>query len=282
MGAATLHLSFDGVLNDKLRGWYRSTYVDEDGREQVIATSQMQATDCRRAFPCWDEPDFKAIFGVQLVVDDGLLAISNGPETGAHGARRRQGRGHASPRRCRCRPTSWRSWSARWRRPNRSTSTARRSASCTRPARGTSPGSGSTSVASRWRGSSSTTASPTRRTRSTSSPSPTSPPGRWRTSAASPSGRACSSSTRRPARRTSSSSWSTWSATSSPTCGSATSSRCAGGTASGSTRRSPRSWRCSPATSSDRSGSAGPPSHSSAASRSRPTRWPALDRSSSR
>jgi puromycin-sensitive aminopeptidase len=82
MGAATLHLSFEGILNDKLRGWYRSTYVDEAGVERVIATSQMQATDCRRAFPCWDEPDFKAIFGVQLVVDEGLLAISNGPETG--------------------------------------------------------------------------------------------------------------------------------------------------------------------------------------------------------
>jgi puromycin-sensitive aminopeptidase len=46
----------------------------------VIATSQMQATDCRRAFPCWDEPDFKAVFGVTLVVADDLLAVSNGPE----------------------------------------------------------------------------------------------------------------------------------------------------------------------------------------------------------
>ena len=40
----------------------------------------MQATDCRRAFPCWDEPDFKAVFDVTLVVDPDLLAVSNGPE----------------------------------------------------------------------------------------------------------------------------------------------------------------------------------------------------------
>ena len=79
-GASVLTIEFDGVLNDKLRGFYRSTYVDGDGVEQVIAATQMQATDCRRAFPCWDEPDFKAVFAVTLDVEDGLTAISNSPE----------------------------------------------------------------------------------------------------------------------------------------------------------------------------------------------------------
>jgi len=76
----TLHLEFRGVLNDKLRGFYRSTFTDAAGRERVIATTQMQSTDCRRAFPCWDEPDLKAVFGVTLVVDEDLMAISNEPE----------------------------------------------------------------------------------------------------------------------------------------------------------------------------------------------------------
>ena len=67
-GTALLSISFTGMLNDKLRGFYRSTYVDDAGLEQVIATTQMQSTDCRKAFPCWDEPDFKAVFGVSLVV----------------------------------------------------------------------------------------------------------------------------------------------------------------------------------------------------------------------
>ncbi len=79
-GSATITIGFTGILNDKLHGFYRSTYVGDDGTEHVIACSQMQATDCRRAFPCFDEPDFKASFGITLVVDDGLLAISNGPE----------------------------------------------------------------------------------------------------------------------------------------------------------------------------------------------------------
>ncbi len=75
-----LAIGFDGELNDLLRGFYRSTYTDDDGVEQVIATTQMESTDCRRAFPCWDEPEFKAVFGVVLDVEDGLTAISNGPE----------------------------------------------------------------------------------------------------------------------------------------------------------------------------------------------------------
>lgn len=79
-GSATIEIHFAGVLNDKLRGFYRSTYVDGNGDQQVIATTQMQATDCRRAFPCWDEPEYKAVFGITLDVADGLTAISNGAE----------------------------------------------------------------------------------------------------------------------------------------------------------------------------------------------------------
>ena len=79
-GRAMLRIEFAGVLNDLLRGFYRSTYIDDAGHEQVIATTQMQATDCRRAFPCWDEPEFKAVFGISLDVEEGLTAISNGPE----------------------------------------------------------------------------------------------------------------------------------------------------------------------------------------------------------
>jgi puromycin-sensitive aminopeptidase len=78
-GVWHLHLTFTGILNDKLHGFYRSTFRDEDGVEQVIATTQFEATDARRAFPCWDEPDFKAGFAITLIIDDGLTAISNGP-----------------------------------------------------------------------------------------------------------------------------------------------------------------------------------------------------------
>ena len=77
-GEWRLHLSFEGTLNDKLRGFYRSTYKDQTGAVQTIAATQFEATDARRAFPCWDEPDFKAVFATTLVIDKGLTAVSNG------------------------------------------------------------------------------------------------------------------------------------------------------------------------------------------------------------
>ena len=79
-GPCVLECDFTGVLNDKLRGFYRSTFRDEQGNEHVIATTQCQSTDARRAFPCWDEPDRKAVFSLALEVDADLLAISNGAE----------------------------------------------------------------------------------------------------------------------------------------------------------------------------------------------------------
>ena len=79
-GEWTLRLSFRGDLNPRLTGFYRSTYRDEAGNTQVIGTTHFEATDARRAFPCWDEPDLKAVFAITLVVKEGLAAISNGPE----------------------------------------------------------------------------------------------------------------------------------------------------------------------------------------------------------
>ena len=78
-GPATLDISFTGVLNDKLRGFYRSRYVDASGEERYLATTQFEATDARRAFPCWDEPALKASFQVTLVVPSDLRAVSNTP-----------------------------------------------------------------------------------------------------------------------------------------------------------------------------------------------------------
>jgi len=76
-GAWRLTMAFRGTLNDKLRGFYRSTYKDERGGTHNLATTQFEATDARRAFPCWDEPDFKAVFATTLVIDPTLTAVSN-------------------------------------------------------------------------------------------------------------------------------------------------------------------------------------------------------------
>ncbi|MCX5722586.1 MAG: M1 family metallopeptidase [Nitrospirae bacterium] len=76
-GTWRLTILFSGTLNDKLRGFYRSTYKDEQGATHNMAATQFEATDARRAFPCWDEPDFKAIFATTLVIDPALTVVSN-------------------------------------------------------------------------------------------------------------------------------------------------------------------------------------------------------------
>jgi len=76
-GEWRLHLTFQGKLNDQLRGFYRSTYKDAAGITHTMAATQFEATDARRAFPCWDEPDFKAVFATTLVIDPRLTAVSN-------------------------------------------------------------------------------------------------------------------------------------------------------------------------------------------------------------
>ncbi len=75
-GKIKLTISFKGILNDKMRGFYRSSYIYE-AKVRNIATTQFEATDARRAFPCFDEPAHKAIFHVSLVVPKGKTAISN-------------------------------------------------------------------------------------------------------------------------------------------------------------------------------------------------------------
>ena len=78
-GPAQLEMQFTGILNDRLVGFYRSEYQDAEGQTKYLATTQFEATDARRAFPCWDEPAQKAVFDVTLVFDDGYQTVSNTP-----------------------------------------------------------------------------------------------------------------------------------------------------------------------------------------------------------
>lgn len=74
---AQLRIKFNGILNDNLAGFYRSSYKTKSGEKKYMATTQMEPTDARRAFPCFDEPALKAKFTVTLVADKGLTCLSN-------------------------------------------------------------------------------------------------------------------------------------------------------------------------------------------------------------
>ncbi|XP_077419547.1 aminopeptidase Ey-like [Vanacampus margaritifer] len=67
---------FEGELADDLGGFYRSEYL-QDGEKKVLATTQMQPTDARKAFPCFDEPAMKAVFHMTLIHPQDTVALSN-------------------------------------------------------------------------------------------------------------------------------------------------------------------------------------------------------------
>ena len=73
-GDATLRIHFTGILNNELRGFYLSKTP-----RRSYAVTQFESTDARRAFPCFDEPAFKATFQVKLTIDNGDTAIANTP-----------------------------------------------------------------------------------------------------------------------------------------------------------------------------------------------------------
>lgn len=79
IGKADLFIDFIGILNDKLVGLYRSEYKDKQGKTKFMASTQFEAADARRAFPCWDEPEAKATFDVSVITDNNFTAISNMP-----------------------------------------------------------------------------------------------------------------------------------------------------------------------------------------------------------
>ncbi|KAF2790722.1 hypothetical protein K505DRAFT_327375 [Melanomma pulvis-pyrius CBS 109.77] len=74
---ASVTMTFSGVLNDNMAGFYRSSFTAEDGSTTYMATTQMEPTDARRAFPCFDEPALKAEFTVTLIADKKMTCLSN-------------------------------------------------------------------------------------------------------------------------------------------------------------------------------------------------------------
>jgi aminopeptidase N len=73
-GPATIVIRYTGILNEELRGFYLGKLTD--GRKYAV--TQFESTDARRAFPCFDEPAYKATFDITIIADKNLVAISNG------------------------------------------------------------------------------------------------------------------------------------------------------------------------------------------------------------
>lgn len=72
-----LGINFTGILNNQMSGFYRSMHKDKEGNTRCIATTQMEPTYCRKAFPCFDEPALKATFDITIAADPALTVLSN-------------------------------------------------------------------------------------------------------------------------------------------------------------------------------------------------------------
>jgi aminopeptidase N len=72
-GSAKIHITYTGILNSEMRG----LYLGKDDQGRKYAATQFEATDARRAYPSFDEPDYKATFDITAVADKGQVAISN-------------------------------------------------------------------------------------------------------------------------------------------------------------------------------------------------------------
>jgi aminopeptidase 2 len=78
----TLRLQFTALLRNDMSGFYLSTYKDGKGNTQQLAATQFESESARAAFPCFDEPSFKATYDIGLRVDVAKFptVLSNMPE----------------------------------------------------------------------------------------------------------------------------------------------------------------------------------------------------------
>ncbi|XP_026481703.1 puromycin-sensitive aminopeptidase-like [Ctenocephalides felis] len=77
IGRGALLFDYSGLLNEKPKGFFRSTYTNFEGKTAYAALTHFETSDARRCFPCWDEPSFKATFTIILLVPQGYTGISN-------------------------------------------------------------------------------------------------------------------------------------------------------------------------------------------------------------
>lgn len=73
-----LKISYIGQIRDNLQGFYKSSYT-VNNETKWMASTQFQATDARRAFPCFDEPEFKATYILTLGRPSNMITLSNMP-----------------------------------------------------------------------------------------------------------------------------------------------------------------------------------------------------------
>ncbi|KAM0255025.1 hypothetical protein ACHAQJ_006173 [Trichoderma viride] len=85
---ASVVVEFQGIINNEMAGFYRSKYkpaatpaasVPHDDEWHYMLSTQFESCDARRAFPCYDEPNLKATYDLDIEIPADQVALSNMP-----------------------------------------------------------------------------------------------------------------------------------------------------------------------------------------------------------
>ena len=79
VGPHTLTFAYTGKIEQQPRGLFTQPYTNHDGTNGLMLTTQMEPTDARRMFPCWDEPAFRATFQLTATVNADWAVVGNMP-----------------------------------------------------------------------------------------------------------------------------------------------------------------------------------------------------------
>lgn len=73
-------INYRGIMpTNGWSGYYAIRYVNSEGNQVYYGSTQFEATDARRAFPCYDEIGRRALFTIRITHDPSYSAISNMP-----------------------------------------------------------------------------------------------------------------------------------------------------------------------------------------------------------
>jgi aminopeptidase N len=78
-GLHTLRFSYTGKIETQPVGLFAQKYTQPGGGQAVLLSTQMEATDARRMFPCWDEPAFRAYFHLTVTIPASWATVGNMP-----------------------------------------------------------------------------------------------------------------------------------------------------------------------------------------------------------
>ncbi|MDE2147402.1 MAG: M1 family metallopeptidase [Burkholderiales bacterium] len=78
-GRHVLSFSYTGRIETAPVGLFAQPFEKPDGTHDQLLSTQFEATDARRMFPCWDEPAFRATFELSATVPAAWATVSNMP-----------------------------------------------------------------------------------------------------------------------------------------------------------------------------------------------------------